>query len=239
LFIPNYGIVIIIFSFIIKLLLHPLTKQSFSSMRKMQLLQPKIAEIKEKHKDDPTKQNKETMKLYSTYGINPMGGCLPMLLQMPIFIALWGMLQSAVELRQQPFFWWITDLARPDIIAHLPFKIPIFGIDQISLLALLMGVTTFLQQKMTVTDPQQKAMVYVMPVFLTILFMNFPSGLNLYYFVFNLLSIGQQYYITHTTKGMELVPVAQNKRKPGFMSKMMEAAEEKAKGQQHKSKNKK
>ncbi len=231
-FIPNYGFVIIVFSLIIKLLLHPLTKQSFSSMRKMQLLQPKMAEMKEKYKDDPTKQNKETMKLYSTYGINPMGGCLPMLLQMPIFIALWGMLQSAVELRQQPFIWWITDLARPDIIAHLPFKLPIFGIDQISLLALLMGVTTFLQQKMSVTDPQQKAMVYIMPVFLTILFMNFPSGLNLYYFCFNLLSIAQQYYITHTTKGMELVPVPQNKKKPGFMSKMMEAAEDKAKQQQ-------
>jgi len=238
-FIPNYGFVIILFSLIIKLLLHPLTRQSFASMRKMQQLQPKMAEVKEKFKDDPTKQNKEVMKLYSTYGINPMGGCLPMLLQMPVFIALWGLFQSSVELRQQPFIWWITDLARPDIIAHLPFKLPIFGVDQISLLALLMGVTTFIQQKMSVQDPQQKAMVYIMPVFLTILFMNFPSGLNLYYFCFNLLSIGQQYYITHSTKGEELLPVEKGNKKKGFMSKMMEAAEEKAKVQQQQSKKKK
>ena len=235
-FIPNYGFVIIVFSLIIKLLLHPLTKQSYASMRKMQLLQPKMNEVKEKFKEDPTKMNKEVMKLYSTYGINPMGGCLPMILQMPVFVALWGLFQSSVELRQQPFIWWITDLSRPDIIAHLPFKIPIFGVDQISALALLMGVTTFVQQKMSIKDPQQQAMIYVMPVFLTVLFMSFPAGLNLYYFLFNLLSIGQQYYITHSSKGGELVPVKTTAKKKGFMEKMMEAAEEKSKTQTSKKK---
>lgn len=237
-FIPNYGLVIVIFSLIIKVVLYPLTKQSFQSMKKMQLLQPKIAEIKEKYGDDREKVSKETMKLYSTYGINPAGGCLPILLQMPIFIALWGLFKTAIELRQQPFFWWISDLSRPDIILNLPFKLPIFGISEISGLALLMGITTFFQQKMSIKDPNQKALVYVMPVALTLMFMSFPSGLNLYYFLFNLFSIAQQYYINHRHDGMELVPVKNPGKKKGFMSKLMEAAEQQQKNQQKQRKKK-
>ena len=233
-FIPNYGFVIIIFSIIIKVVLYPLTKQSMQSMKKMQLLQPKITEIKEKYKDDAQKMNKETMKLYSTYGVNPAGGCLPLLLQMPIFIALWGLFRVAIELRQKPFIFWITDLSRPDIIYHMSFKLPIFGIDQLSGLALLMGVTTFFQQKMSMKDPKQQALVYVMPVMLTILFMSFPSGLNLYYFMFNVLSIAQQYYINHKHDGMVLEPVKNPKKQKGFMSKLLEAAEQNAKQQQKK-----
>ncbi|HED07103.1 MAG TPA: membrane protein insertase YidC [Ignavibacteria bacterium] len=231
-FIPNYGWVIVIFSIIIKLALYPLTKQSFQSMKKMQLLQPKITELKEKFGDDKQKISKETMKLYSTYGVNPAGGCLPLVLQMPIFIALWGLFKSAIELRQQPFFGWITDLSSPDIIYTLSFKLPIIGISEISGLAILMGITTYFQQKMSVKDPNQKAIIYIMPVFLTLLFMSFPSGLNLYYFLFNVLSIGQQYIINHQHDGAELVPVKKNKKKSGgFMTKMMEAAEEKQKTQ--------
>jgi YidC/Oxa1 family membrane protein insertase len=224
-FIPNYGIVIIVFSIIIKIVIYPLTKQSMYSMKKMQLLQPKINEIKEKLKDDPQKMNKETMKLYSTYGVNPAGGCFPLLLQMPIFIALWGLFQVAIDLRQQHFFGWITDLSRPDVIAKLPFTLPLFGLNQISGLALLMGITTFVQQKMSIKDPKQAALVYIMPVMLTILFMSFPSGLNLYYFMFNVLSIGQQYYINHKHDGMVLEPVKNPNKKKGFMAKLMEAAE--------------
>lgn len=235
-FITNFGLVIVVFSLIIKVALYPLTKSSMMSMKKMQMLQPKITEIKEKFKDDPQKMNKETMKLYSTYGINPAGGCLPLLLQMPIFIALWGLFQSVIELRQQSFIWWITDLSRPDVIFDLGFKMPIFGISQISGLALLMGITTFVQQKMTVKDPQQKMLVYIMPVMLTILFMSFPSGLNLYYFLFNLFSIAQQYYINNYGKTIELVPVKNPKKSKGFMERMMEAAEEKSKQQQKKRK---
>jgi len=231
LFIPNYGFVIVVFSIIIKIVVYPLTKKSYQSMKKMSLLQPKIAEIKEKHKDDQQKISKETMKLYQTYGINPAGGCLPMLLQMPIFVALWGMFQTALELRQQPFIWWIKDLSQPDIIYDLGFKLPMFGIQEISGLAILMGVTTFIQQKMTMKDPKQQALVYIMPVFLTILFMTFPSGLNLYYFLFNLLSIAQQQYINHQHSGMELVPVKNPKKKQGFMSKLMDAAEQQKKAQ--------
>ena len=234
LFIPNYGFVIIVFSLIIKLILYPLTKSSYQSMKKMQLLQPKMAEIKEKYKDDPQKVNKETMKLYSTYGVNPAGGCLPLVLQMPIFIALWGLFKVAIELRQQPFIFWIKDLSRPDVIYNLSFKLPIFGINQISGLAILMGIATFVQQKMTVKDPKQQALVYVMPVFLTLMFMGFPAGLNLYYLMFNVFSIAQQYYINHQNNGMELQPVKNPKKKKGFMTKMMEAAEQNQKAQQKK-----
>ena len=231
-FIPNYGFVIIVFSLIIKFVLYPLTKTSYQSMKKMQLLQPKIAEIKEKYKDDSQKLNTETMKLYKTYGVNPAGGCLPLVLQMPIFIALWGLFKTAIELRQQPFIFWIKDLSAPDVITQLPFKLPLFGIDQISGLALLMGVTTFVQQKMSVKDPKQAGLVYIMPIMLTIMFMSFPSGLNLYYFMFNVFSIAQQYYINHKHDGMELVPVKNPNKKKGFMSKLMEAAEQNAKVQQ-------
>ena len=234
--IPNYGFVLIVFSLIIKIVVYPLTKSSYQSMKKMQALQPMITELKEKLKDDPQKMNKETMKLYSTYGINPAGGCLPMLLQMPIFVALWGMFQSAIDLRQQPFFGWITDLSQPDVIYNLGFKFPLFGVQEISGLALLMGITTFVQQKMTVKDPKQQALIYVMPVMLTLLFMSFPSGLNLYYFMFNILSIAQQYYINHQGGTVELVPVANPNKKKGFMSRLMETAEEQAKSKQKKRK---
>lgn len=234
-FIPNYGVVIIVFSLIIKIVLYPLTKSSLTSMKKMQLLQPKIAEIKEKYKDDPQKMNKETMKLYSTYGVNPAGGCLPLLLQMPIFVALWGLFQTAIELRQQPFILWIRDLSRPDVIIDLGTKIPLFGIDKISGLALLMGITTFIQQKMTVKDPKQQSLVYIMPIMLTLMFMNFPSGLNLYYFMFNIFSIIQQIYVNKKHDNVELVPVQQKPgKKKGFMERLMEQAEQTAKSQQQK-----
>lgn len=235
-FIPNYGFVIIVFSLIIKIVVYPLTRKSFQSMKKMQLLQPKITELKEKFKDDSQKMNQETMKLYQTYGVNPAGGCLPILLQMPIFIALWGLFQAAIELRQQPFLLWIHDLSVPDVIYDLGFKLPLFGIQEISGLAILMGVTTFFQQKMSIKDPKQQALVYMMPIMLTILFMTFPSGLNLYYFMFNVFSIGQQYYINHKQSDVELVPIDPSKRKKGFMQRLMETAEQQSKQQQKRKK---
>lgn len=227
-FIPNYGIVIIIFSLIIKILLQPLTNQSMKSMKKMQLLQPMMNEIREKYKDDPQKMNQEIMKLYQTYGINPAGGCLPILLQMPILIALYGLFRATIELRQQPFTLWIKDLSIPDTIVHLPFRLPFFMINEISGLALLLGITMFIQQKMSVTDPRQKAMIYVMPILFTLLFNSFPSGLNLYYFMFNLFSIAQQFYMNKFSKPIELKPV-DRKSKKGFMQKLMEQAEQNAK----------
>ena len=152
-----------------------------------------------------------------------------MLLQMPILVALWSLFNVAIDIRQQPFMLWITNLSSPDIIFKLPFKIPFFNLDIISGLALLMGITMFIQQKMSIKDPTQKAMIYIMPVMFTIMFMSMPSGLNLYYFVFNLLGIAQQYYVTHKNNQEPLVPVAVNpNKKKGFMARMMDAAEKQA-----------
>ncbi len=231
-FIPNYGLVIIVFALIIKLLLQPLSGGQLNSMRKMTMLQPKITEIKEKFPDDMQRQQSETMKLYSTYGINPASGCLPMLLQMPIFIAFWGLFQTAIELRHQPFIGYINDLSRPDVLINLPFTIPMFGVHQISGLALLVGVSQFFQSKMTVKDPQQAAMVYMMPAMMTLLFMTFPSGLNLYYFVFNLLSIAQMVYLNKYAKPIELVPIPEKDRKKGFLQSLSEKAQKAAEEQQ-------
>ncbi len=227
-FIPNYGWVIIVLTILIKLALYPLTKQSYESMKKTQLLQPEIQKIKEKYKGDQQRIQKETMALYSKYGVNPAGGCLPMLLQMPILFALFTFFKVMIEIRQQPFMLWIDNLSEPDVIFSLPFRIPLFGVDQISGLAVLLGITMFLQQKMTMKDPSQKAMVYIMPIMFTFMFMAFPSGLNLYYFMFNLLSIGQQYYINKHGE-QELKPVPSAKKKKGFMQKMMESAEQQQK----------
>lgn len=218
--IPNYGFVIIVFSLIIKIALHPLTKTSMKSMRQMQALQPLMTEIREKHKDDPQKMNHAIMNLYKDYGVNPASGCLPMLMQMPILFALYSVFNSAIELRQASFIWWITDLSIPDTIFTLPFTIPFVGITAVSGLALAMGVTMFLQQKMTVTDPRQKAMVWMMPVMLTLLFNNFPSGLNLYYFVFNLFSIVQQKLFNKQHANEPLRKVEKKKSRFGVMDKL-------------------
>jgi YidC/Oxa1 family membrane protein insertase len=222
-FIPNYGIVIIVFTLIIRLLLYPLTHSSMKSMKKMQALQPMMTELKEKYKEDPQRMNKEVMKLYKEYGVNPASGCLLLLPQMPILYALWMVFRGAIELRQASFVSWIKDLSTPDTIVHLPFAIPLFGITQISGLALFMGVTMFAQQKMTVKDPRQKTMVWFLPVMMTLLFNSLPSGLNLYYSIFNVLSIGQQFWIARHTGGqVSLRKVDQSKKKKsqGIFSRM-------------------
>jgi len=232
-FIPNFGIVIILFSILIKLLLHPLTKTSLKSMQRMQKLQPMVNELREKHKEDQQKQNMEMMKLYKEYGVNPAGGCLPMLLQMPILFALFSIFRSTIDLRQKPFFGWINDLSGPDILFTLPFKIPLLGMSFISGLALLMAITMFIQQKMTIKDPRQKSMVYMMPVLFWILFNSFPSGLNLYYFMFNILSIGQQWFINKKHQHEPLVKVAQKPgKKKSWTERAMTNLQEKAKEQQ-------
>ena len=188
-FIPNYGLVIIIFSILIKLLLHPLTKKSYQSMSEMQYLQPKMTQLKEQYKNDPQRLNQEMMKLYKEHGVNPLGGCLPMFLQMPLLFALFIVFRSTIQLRGQPFFLWITDLSRPDAL-HLGFSLPFLG-DTVHVLPFLMGITMIWQSKMTMTDPKQKFMIYFMPVFMIFIFYSLPSGLNLYYAVFNVLSMFQ------------------------------------------------
>lgn len=195
----NYGVAIIILTIIVKLICWPLTNKSYESMKKMKQIQPLIAQIREKYKDDREKLNQELMTLYRTYKVNPMGGCLPILLQIPVFFALYRMLYSAVELRHQPFCLWITDLTAPDRL-NIGFSIPYLG--GLPMLTLLMGATMFIQQKMTPSpgDPRQEKIMLLMPVMFTVLFINFPSGLVLYWFVNNILSIAQQYWIERSSK---------------------------------------
>lgn len=228
-FIANFGIVIIVFSIIVKVALNPLTKSSMKSMKKMQALQPMMEEIRTKYKNDPAKMNEQVMKLYRDYGVNPAGGCLPMLLQMPILYALYSVFTNSIELRQANFFWWITDLSTPDPIIHLPFTIPFIGMHEVSGLALFMAITMFIQQKMTVKDPRQKAMIWMMPVMMMLIFNNLPSGLNLYYFVFNILSIGQQLLINKQHDNVPLQKVPQKKRPTSLMEALSRTAAERAK----------
>lgn len=194
-FIPNYGIIIILFSIIVKIVVYPLTKKSYRSMKEMSKLQPLMTELKEKYKGDPQRYQKETMKLYKEHNINPLGGCLPVLLQLPLLGALFIVFRSTIQLRGASFIpGWIDDLSRGDTLASLPFSLPMYG-DQFNLLPILMAVSMIFQSKMTMKDPKQKAMVYVMPIFLLLLFNQFPSGLNLYYTMFNVLTIVQQKFI--------------------------------------------
>jgi YidC/Oxa1 family membrane protein insertase len=224
-FIANYGISIIIFSILMRIILYPLSIQQMRSSQRMQLLTPELNKIREKLKDDQKAIQKETMKLYSEYGINPAGGCLPLLLQMPILYALWAVLRTAIDLRQANFFLWITDLSQPDNIFTLPFSF--LGIKHISGLALLMGITLFIQQKMTISDPRQKSLVYVMPIMFTLMFSNFPSGLNLYYFMFNLMSIAQQFYMNKLSKKKPtLADLKRMPKKEGWFQKKMREAQE-------------
>ena len=203
-FIPNYGIVIILFSILVKIVVYPLTKKSYKSMKEMSKVQPLVAELREKHKSDPQRLNKETMKLYKEHGINPLGGCLPMLLQLPLLGALFIVFRSTIQLRGASFIpGWIDDLSRADTIFTLPFSLPLYG-DQFNILPILMAGSMIFQSKMTMQDPKQKAMVYLMPIFMLLIFNQFPSGLNLYYTMFNVLTIIQQKFTDGTKQGTEI-----------------------------------
>ncbi len=196
-FIPNYGIAIILLTILIKLVFWPLGTKSYKSMNEMKKVQPLMMELREKYKDDKTRMNQEVMGLYKTYKVNPASGCLPLLVQMPIFFALYRMLYQAIELRHAPFFGWIADLSAPDRLFHFDFAIPMMQAPSgIPVLTLLMGASFLLQQKMTPTagDPMQAKMMMLMPIFMTVLFINFPAGLVLYMFVNNIISMGQQKY---------------------------------------------
>jgi len=190
----NYGIAIIILTILIKLLFWPLTNKSFTSMQAMKKLQPMMQKIREKYKDDPQRMNQEIMQLYRTQKVNPFGGCLPMVLQIPVFFALYRVLNSSIAMRHAPFMLWINDLSAPDRLP-IGFQIPYLG--GLPVLTLLMGVTMFVQQRMTpmTGDPRQDKLMLLMPIVFTFMFVNFPSGLTLYWFVNNILSIGQQYLL--------------------------------------------
>ncbi|MBN2373213.1 membrane protein insertase YidC [bacterium] len=186
-FLPNYGFAIIILTLIIKIVFWPLTEKGFGSMREMQKIQPKMAALREKHKSDPTRMNKEVMELYKSHGVNPLGGCLPLVLQIPVFFALYEALLVSIEIRGAPFMLWINDLSAMDPLLITP---------------VLMGISMFIQQKMTPTgmDPKQAQMMYWMPVIFTVFFLGFPSGLVIYWLLNNVLTIAQQYMMQRRTE---------------------------------------
>ena len=194
----NYGIILILFAFLVRIVTGPLTKKSFQSTQKMQAIQPELKKLQEKYKNDSQKLNTEMVKMYREHGVNPMGGCLPMLLQMPLLFSLFMVFRSTIEFRGASFFWWIKDLSLPDTIFNLPFYIPVYG-DQVAFLPILLGVSMFLTQKMSMANMdggmgmgQQKYMMYFMSAFFFLLFNSFPSGLNLYYLFYNILNYLQQ-----------------------------------------------
>jgi YidC/Oxa1 family membrane protein insertase len=178
----NYGVAIIILTMVVRIPFIPLINKGQSSMKKMQDLQPRMAEVKEKYKNDPQKMQQELMGLYKKHKVNPMGGCLPMLLQIPVFFALYKVLLITIELRGAPFAFWIHDLSAKDPYYVLP---------------IVMGATMVIQQKMTPStmDPMQQKMMMFMPIVFTFMFLSFPSGLVVYWLVNNVLSIGQQFYM--------------------------------------------
>ncbi|MBI4526385.1 MAG: membrane protein insertase YidC [Deltaproteobacteria bacterium] len=198
-FTGSYGVDIILLTVLIKLLMAPLTHKSFVSMKQMQKLQPQMERIKERFKDDREKLNKEIMELYRRNKVNPLGGCLPMVLQIPVFIGLYNALLTPIELRHAPFLW-IKDLSRPDW-ESLPVTVGGWHMG-IPILTLLMGASMFVQQWMTPSagDPNQRRMMMIMPLMFTVMFINFPSGLTIYWLVNNILGIGQQYLINRMVK---------------------------------------
>ncbi len=198
-FTRNYGIAIILVTVLFKAIFWPITQKGMKSMKNMQKLQPKMVKIKEKYKGDPARMNQEVMSLYKTYKVNPLGGCLPMVLQIPVFFALYKVLLQCIELRHAPFMLWITDLSAPDRL-WIGFDLPYLG--GIPVLTLLMGASMFFQQKLTPTtaDPTQAKIMMFLPVIFTFMFLNFASGLVLYWFVNNLLAILQQYLINRGSK---------------------------------------
>jgi YidC/Oxa1 family membrane protein insertase len=212
-FIPNYGIIIIIVSVLAKLVFWPLTEKSFRSMRRMQDMQPRMEEIRRRYKDDPRGMNEQMMAMYREQKINPLGGCIPMLVQMPMFFALFSALQSSIELRNAPFVGWIDNLSGPDVLMTLPTSLPVIG-NHLSLLPFIMGGTMLWQAKLTpamggsgpqaaAMRQQQFLMRWVMPVMMTFIFYKMPSGLVIYWIVTTLMGIWQQWHINN-----KLGPVA-------------------------------
>ncbi|TMQ70285.1 MAG: membrane protein insertase YidC, partial [Candidatus Eisenbacteria bacterium] len=197
----NYGIAIVVLATLVRVLLHPLSMMSIKSMREMQRVQPEIDRIREKYKNDAQAVNTAMMALYKEHKINPAGGCLPMLVQMPLFIALYSVLYNAIELRQAPFVGWVNDLSAPDTLFHVA-GFPLRA------MPIVMALSGLLQQRMTPTDPRQASSMYMMNVVMLVFFYNLPSGLVLYWTVMNLLTALQQWLALRELGGRHKAPVA-------------------------------
>ena len=231
----NYGIIILLLTIFIKIILFPLTYKSYMSQARMRCLQPEIKEINEKYpnKEDALKRQQETMKLYSRAGASPFSGCLPMLLQMPILIAMFSFFPSAIELRGQSFLW-VHDLSAPDYICTLPFTIPFYG-NKVSLFCLLMTVTNIIytrqmsQSQMNAAGgPNMKWMTYLMPIMFLFFFNDYAAGLSYYYFLSLLITIGQtllfrQFIDEKKVRDQMLANAKKPRKKKGFMARLEEA----------------
>ena len=251
-----HGIAIVVFTIVVRLIMSPVQYKSYVSQAKMKLIRPEIAEINEKYKNDPMKRQQETMKLQSKAGVNPMAGCLPMFIQLPVFYALFSFFPSAFDLRQKGFLW-ADDLSSYDNIFTLPFSIPFYG-SHVSLFPILAALATFVYMKMTTGDqaamqPQQegmpdmskimKIMIYISPLMMLFFFNNYASGLSLYYFISNLITIGIMYVIKNKIvtedKVKAIIEANKSKEKPKSkfqqkMEEMMEQAQQQQKMNQNK-----
>ncbi len=236
--ITNYGIIILIMTIIIKMILAPFTLKAYKSQAKMKVLKPEMDKIQEKHKDkDPMKAQQEVMALYKKTGVNPLGGCLPMLLQMPILFAMFRFFPASIELRQKSFLW-ADDLSSYDSIMSLPFEIPFYG-DHVSLFTLLMTVSTILYTRMNsqMSGPQMaqmKWMMYLMPIMFLGFFNNYAAGLSYYYFLANMITFSQQFVMRKffIDENAIMAQIENNKKKPTKKSKFQKRLEEMARKQQ-------
>ena len=248
---PNYGIAIIVMTIVVRLVLSPVTYKSYVSQAKMKVLRPEMNEINEKYKDNPMKKQQETMKLYSTAGVNPMSGCVPALLQLPIFYALFQFFPSAFALRQEGFLW-ADDLSSYDTILDLPFRIPFYG-DHVSLFPILASVAILIYMQMTTGQtmanaqqpgmPNMKFIMYLSPLVMLIFFNNYASGLSLYYFISNLITIAIMLVIKNVIIDDNKIhaKIEANKKKPKkkkgkFAQRMQQMMEEAEKQQKAKNK---
>ncbi len=230
----NYGLIILILTILVRIIILPLTYGSFKSQAKMKVLSPEMAEINEKFGSDPMKKQQETMALYRKAGVNPLGGCIPGLLQLPILIAMFRFFPSSIELRQQSFLW-AHDLSTYDSILDLPFHIPAYG-SHVSLFTLLMTVSTIIYTKMNMqmtaaTNPQMKWMMYLMPILFLGFFNNQSAGLSYYYFLSNVIGFGQQYLFKAFLDEDKIhAQIQENKKKPvkksGFQARLEQMAKE-------------
>ncbi|AVR45881.1 membrane protein insertase YidC [Christiangramia fulva] len=245
-FLPSYGLAIIAMTIVVRIFLSPVTYKSYLSQAKMKILRPEINEINEKYKDNAMKKQQETMKLYSKAGASPMSGCLPALAQIPVFYALFQFFPSAFQLRHKSFLW-ADDLSSYDVVAHLPFNIPFYG-DHVSLFPILASIAIFIYMTMTTGQnmqanqqpgmPNMKFLMYLSPLFMLIFFNNYASGLSLYYFTSNLITIGIMLVIKHVIIDEDKIhaKIQENKKKPKKQNRftrkfqeMMEQAEEQQK----------
>jgi YidC/Oxa1 family membrane protein insertase len=234
-YIDSYGIIILILTILIKLVLFPLTFKSYQSQAKMQVLKPLVDELNKKYpkKEDAMKKQQATMDLYKRAGINPMGGCLPMLLQFPILFAMFRFFPVSIELRQEHFLW-ATDLSTYDSILDLPFTIPIYG-SHVSLFTLLMTASSILTMKMSGSStgqdqPGMKMMTYMMPVMFMLILNQWSSGLTYYYFLANILTWIQNMISKRFIDADKVLAVLEeNKKKPVKKSKWQQRLEEAAK----------